>query len=45
MGTAEAALFGNADYESARERLVGLAVRVEVEFYSSDEDEDEVKRD
>ena len=39
MGLADARLIGNADYEAARERLSSLVQRVELELYTSDEEE------
>lgn len=40
MGSAEAAVMGHADYEAARGRLATLAVRVEVELFMTDDEED-----
>jgi hypothetical protein len=39
MGTAEATLIGNADYEAARARLSDIVSRVELELYTPDEEE------
>jgi hypothetical protein len=40
MAAATTALMGNAEYEAARDRLGSLAVRVELELYMTDEDEE-----
>lgn len=37
MGMAETRLIGNAEYESARERLGQLITRVELELYTAEE--------
>lgn len=39
MGLADVKLIGNAPYESARERLSALVERVELELYTSDDEE------
>jgi hypothetical protein len=39
MGMADAQLIGNAAYEAAREQLNSLVQRIELELYTSDEDE------
>jgi hypothetical protein len=39
MGLADAQLIGNAEYEAARERLASLVQRVELELYTSDDEE------
>lgn len=41
MGAAEAALLGNPDYEAARTQLGGIVSRVEVEIYTSDDEDDQ----
>lgn len=39
MGLADTQLIGNEGYEAARLRLAGLVQRVELELYTSDEEE------
>jgi hypothetical protein len=39
MGLADARLIGNAEYEAARQRLASLVQRVELELYTTDDDE------
>ena len=38
MATATARLIGNAEYETSRDRLRALTIRVELELYTADED-------
>jgi hypothetical protein len=39
MGLADARLIGNAEYEAARQLLASLVQRVELELYTTDDDE------
>lgn len=39
MGMADTQLIGHAEYEAARERLASLVQRVELELYTSDDEE------
>lgn len=39
LGTADARLIGNEEYEAARERLNTLVTRVELELYMTDEED------
>lgn len=39
MGLADAQLIGNTEYEAARARLAALVERVELELYTSDDEE------
>ncbi len=48
MAAVEVSLIGNSEYEAARNRVSGLATRVELELYTFDEEEiasSEVRRD
>ena len=38
MASVQAQLMGNAEYEAARERLGVLAVRVELELYTAEDE-------